>query len=301
MFGRKKRKRNVVVVDKIEVNKKEKCSDVLNKKGIVSMASGGNRFRVLTINVHGFVSGSTLRFKNNVNELVSILNPLQLDLIAVEEVLNDSNWKEFGDKLGLKSLIFDATYGDHHGNGFVSRYPIKSWSSERSSFACAGGRRGILQCSVDHPLISNRLFGVTHLDHRNEDDRLKQIKQFSPHKTNIDILFGDMNALTRQDYSDRYLRENILFKREKSSWERPRFDLTRLITEEWGYEDAFTKINPTLKDEQVVTCDYGTRIDYIYLHPRLNEQWTLSQCQIIDTKGATDHNAIFAEFQIKTN
>ena len=260
-------------------------------------------FRIATINVHGFVSGSSRGLKNNVNDLVSILNPLQLDLVAVEEVLNDSNWNEFCEKLSLKDIIFDATYGDDHGNGFASRYPIKSWSSQRSSFACSGGRRGIIQCSlqIDHPFISNRLFGVTHLDHRNEDDRLKQIKEFEPHKNQIDILFGDMNALTREDYSDHYYREEIVLKREKSSWEKPRFDLTRLITEEWGYQDAFTKLNPTLKDEQVVTCDYGTRIDYIYIHPRLNEQWKLSKCEIIDTKGATDHNAVFAQFQFMTN
>lgn len=270
------------------------------------MTSGGKlfeRFRVATINVHGFVSGSLCGFKNNVDSLVSILNPLQLDLLAVEEVLNDSNWKEFCEKLSLKHFIFNATYGNHHGNGFASRYPIESWSSQLSNFSCAGGRRGILQCSlqIDHPLIRNRLFGVTHLDHLNENDRLKQIKEFKPHHNNIDILFGDMNALTREDYSDQYFRENILLKREKSSWERPRFDLTRLITEEWGYEDAFRKFNPNLKDEQVVTCDYRTRIDYIYIHPRLNEQWKLSKCEIIDTKGATDHNAIFAEFQFIAN
>ena len=257
-------------------------------------------FRLATINVHGFSSGPSRGSINNVNELVSILNPLNLDLLAIEEVVNDKNWTNFCEKLSLKYFIFDETFAKFHGNGFASRYPIRSSSSQRASFSCSGGKRGILQCSldIDHPLISNRLFAVTHLDHLNEDNRLKQIKEFKPHKNNIDILFGDMNALTREDYSDQYYRDEIIRKREKSSWERPRFDLTRLITEEWGYEDILTKFNPQLKDEQIVTCDYGTRIDYIYVHPRLNEQWKLIKCQIIDTKGATDHNAVFAEFEL---
>ncbi len=54
-----------------------------------------------------------------------------------------------------------------------------------------------------------------------------------------------------------------------------------------------------MKDEQVVTCDYGTRIDYIYVQPRIYDQWKLTKCEIIDTKGATDHNAILAEFEVK--
>jgi endonuclease/exonuclease/phosphatase family metal-dependent hydrolase len=257
-------------------------------------------FRLATINVHSFQGRLTSR--NNVDDLVTILNPLNLDLLAAEEVYNDENWSNFCENLSLKSFIFDATYGEYHGNGIASRYPIQSFSSQRQSFSCQGGTRSLLQCYLDgdHPFIQNRLFAVTHLDHLNEDDRLKQIKEFNPHKRNIDILLGDMNALTREDYSDDYYRDIVVGRREKSRWEKPRFDLTKLITNEWNYQDAFKLINPQLKDEEVVTCDYGTRIDYIYVHPRVNDQWSLNKCQIIDTKRATDHNIVFAEFIEKT-
>ncbi len=33
---------------------------------------------------------------------------------------------------------------------------------------------------------------------------------------------------------------------------------------------------------------------------RVNDQWTLTNCQVIDTKGATDHNGILAEFELKS-
>jgi exonuclease III len=256
-------------------------------------------FRLATINVHSFQSRS---HKNNVDDLVTILNPLNLDLLAVEEVCNDNNWSNFCQNLSLKSFIFEASYGKYHGNGIASRHLIQSSSNQRASFSCPGGIRSFLQCSLDgdHPFIQNRLFAVTHLDHLNEDNRLKQIYEFKPQKKNIDILMGDMNALTRDDYSDHYYRDIVVGKREISGWEKPRFDLTKLIRDEWGYEDAFRSFNPQLKDEQVVTCDYGTRIDYIYVHPRIYDQWKLTKCEIIDTKGATDHNAIFAEFTQKT-
>ncbi|CAF3643348.1 unnamed protein product [Adineta steineri] len=227
-------------------------------------------FRLVTINVHSF--NSAVGHNNNVNELVSILKPLDLDLLAVEE---------------------------YHGNGIASRYPIINASTRPIDFRCSGGKRSILQFGLDgdHPFVINRLFAVTHLDHLDEDDRLAQIQYFKPHKQNIDILIGDMNALTRDDYSDDYYTNIVAGKRETYGWEKPRFDLTRLITQEWHYQDALKLLHPTLKDEQLVTCAYGTRIDYIYLRPCRDDQWKLSKCSIINTQPATDHNAIFAEFE----
>ncbi|CAF3455014.1 unnamed protein product, partial [Rotaria sp. Silwood2] len=150
--------------------------------------------------------------------------------------------------------------------------------------------RSLLQCRLagDHQFVKDRIFAVTHLDHFNEDDRLSQIKEFNPYEQNIDILIGDMNSLTREDYSDNYYQNKIVKVRQNSHWEEPRFDLTNLIKHEWNYQDAFSLMNPSLKNEQVSTCNYATRIDYIYLRPRKDDQWILTDCSIIDTTGATD-------------
>jgi hypothetical protein len=110
---------------------------------------------------------------------------------------------------------------------------------------------------------------------------------------------GDMNALTRSDYSDDYYRKNLVELRKKSYWEKPCFDLTELITNQWNFQDAFKQINPNAKDEQVVTCRFKTRIDYIYLRPRPDDLWILKECSIINTENATDHNAVFAVFEQK--
>ncbi|UJR24600.1 hypothetical protein I4U23_005975 [Adineta vaga] len=251
-------------------------------------------FRLATINVHGFESA--IRKQNNVNELVSILKPLNLDFLAVEEVCNDQSWINFCQQLSLNYHLFDSTYGDSYGNGIASRYPIVSSFSRPINFTSPGGKRSILQCRLggDHPFVQDRSFAVTHLDHINEDARLKQMKYFQP---NVDILIGDMNALTKDDYTEEYYQRIVAGKREESSWEKPRFDLTNLITEKWGYQDVFRLVNPELKDEKVITCAYGTRIDYIYLRLRDNDQWKLSKCWIINTQPATDHNAIITEFE----
>jgi len=243
-------------------------------------------FRLATINVRSFLN--VLTRKNNVQDLVSIIKPLNLDLLAVQEIHNDHNWSNFCQNLSFKYSIFGGNYEKSHGNGIASRYPI--------TFQLHQSTRSILQCRLggDHPFVKDRLFGVTHLDHLNEDDRLKQIEYFKPHEENIDILMGDMNSLTRDDYSDDYY-ENVVVKK----CEKPCFDLTNLITKQWNYQDVFKLVNPQAKDKQVATCENGTRIDYIYVNPCVNDLWKLTECSIINTKGVTDHKVVLAVFEQK--
>jgi endonuclease/exonuclease/phosphatase family metal-dependent hydrolase len=257
-------------------------------------------FRLATINVHSFSNPKT--HKNSIDDLVLILKPFNLDLIVVQEIQNNKTWEKFCQNLSLTNFIYGSSEGEYFGNGIASRLPIRSHTNQKSTSFYRDGTRSLLQCCLDHdhPFIKDRIFAVTHLDPVDEDDRLKQINEFNPHKRNIDILLGDMNALTREDYSDDYYQKKVVDIRENSGWEKPRFDLTKLITNDWGYQDAFKLINPQLKDEQVATSRFETRVDYIYVHPRVNHQWTLTKCQLIDTKGATDHHAVFAEFTLKS-
>lgn len=256
-------------------------------------------FRLATINVHRFTHPVT--YDNNIQELVAILKPYNLDLIAVQEINCSKSWSSFCNLLGLDYFVFGPSESSSFGNGIASRYPIKSSKNIEANRSKYGATRSLLQVNLDgsHPFVKDRIFSVTHLDHRNENYRLEQIRKFDPLKNSIDILMGDMNSLTRDDYSDNYYQTNVYELREKSEWEKPCFDVTQLIKNQWTYIDAFKQINPDLKDEQIATCRFGTRIDYIYLRPRLNDSWILEDCSIIDTKNATDHNVIFAVFKMQ--
>ena len=176
------------------------------------------RFRLATVNVHLFRNPSG--FEGNLNDLVTILEPLDLDLIAVQEIQNNDKWKKFSSRLSLQHSFYGQCNGEILGNGIASRFPIQSPLNVRS-ISCAGEARSFLQCSLrgDHPFIRNRLFAVTHLDYLDEEVRLAQINEFNPHHRNVDVLVGDMNALTREDYSDQYFHERIVDKRERSQWE----------------------------------------------------------------------------------
>ncbi|UJR24601.1 hypothetical protein I4U23_005976 [Adineta vaga] len=226
-------------------------------------------FRIATVNIHQFRLAT---YSKNINSLVSVLQPLQLDLIAVQEINNDYHWHQFCEQLGLKNSIIGKCDEWFLSNGIASQHPIISHSNQIGILSCPGEKRAMLQCRLggDHPFVQDRSFAVTHLDHIDEDDRLAQIKEFDPVKHNIDILMGDMNALTRDDYSDNYYQNMIVHKREKSSWEKPHFDLTQLIREEWNYQDAFRLANPHAKDKEVVTCAMELElIIFIYVHVRM--------------------------------
>jgi exonuclease III len=257
------------------------------------------KFRIGTVNVHSF--RSPFSRKSNAKVLASILAPYNLDVLAVEEMRNDSNWTSLHEQLSLNYSIVGLSGGLSFGNAIASRHPIIDYSNKISEHEYVGGTRAMLQCRFggDHPFIKNRRFAVTHLDHFDEGDRLMQINEFAPYNHNINILVGDMNALTQNDYSDKYLRDIITVKREQNGWEKPRFELTELLTTTWGFQDAFRSINSELKDARVVTCPYGTRIDYIYHHPLRNDEWKLTECFIVDTRRSTDHNAVIATFELK--
>lgn len=267
----------------------------------MAQAAEKNVFRIATINVHSF--RNPWKAETNAKDLANLLKPLDLDLVAVEEANNSKSLEIFQHHLALRHVIFGESYAAWEGNAVISRYPFRSHEHHMADHRCRGGMRSILrfQLEGDHPFLPDRNFAVTHLDYLNEDDRLAQMSTFAPHRTNTNILMGDMNAITREDYSDQYYREIVYGKREETRWELPRFDLIRSITETFGFRDAFREMNPDAKDELVATCPYGTRIDYIFYRPIVDDSWTLRRCSLVDTLRYTDHKAVLAEFQTQNN
>lgn len=256
------------------------------------------KFRIGTVNVHSF--RSPFSRKSNAKVLASILAPYKLDVLAVQEMRDDHNWTTLHQSLSLPYSAVGLSGGVSFGNAIASRYPIVEQVNQITQRYYTGGSRAVLRCRFAdaHPFLASRTLAVTHLDHFDEDDRLLQIDEFSGTMRDADVLMGDMNALTREDYSDVYLQNVVAAKRESSGWEQPKFDVVRLLTQTWGLQDAFTQTNPNVKDARLVTCPYGTRIDYIFHRPLCNDDWRVTECVIVDTRRSTDHSAIIATFEI---
>lgn len=259
--------------------------------------STGLEFRILTINVFSFTNpknGST-----NVNELAKILKPLHLDLLCMQEAIDTTDLSSLQEQLSLPYKIFAPSFSNTQGNAAISKYPFQSHVNTFTTYHAIGGRRSVLEFRLDgdHPFLKNRLFAVTHLDHLDENDRVAQIKSFNLDTRGISVLIGDMNSLTRSDYTDSYYEKAVYQRRKQVGWELPQFLVTDILKYELGYEDIFQMLNPNLKDSKVVTCEYGTRIDYIFFRRLEEDNWSPKTSSIIDVKGATDHQGVLAVFQ----
>lgn len=164
--------------------------------------------------------------------------------------------------------------------------------------------------------------GVAHLDHVCEKKRLSQLRgvlralhnpgqipaasararkgKSSPPEQRCSglcelpcVLLGDLNALTRNDYSDDQWAR-VARVREKSHWEAPVSNLTDTLRDN-GMVDCWdcARSAPPLP---LSTCRYDTRIDYIFLDKAMYERTRVHQCEVVPTRGATDHELVVAEF-----
>ena len=136
-----------------------------------------------------------------------------------------------------------------------------------------------------------------HLDHRTEPKRLWEIKDI---RKALDTIFeedrcqiwtGDFNALTIDDYTQDELKE-IARIREQNSWEAPKSELTKKITNEYGFVDTRSCVKSCLP---IKTCRFGTRIDYIFASPQLLDKFDVIEV-IHDTDTASDHQMVVAKF-----
>jgi endonuclease/exonuclease/phosphatase family metal-dependent hydrolase len=162
-------------------------------------------FKVATLNVHEWLDSNGLE---NTERLADVINPLHLDLLALEEVLHTDSLTMLAKLLGMPFIAFAD--GDLHGNAFLSRHKFLKTKSKLVSID-THDKRSMLQVNLDHPFaLENRIdFYVTHLDHAVETVRIQQLDEFKTMWTtngNIQVVLGDFNSLTLSDYTPNYLK-----------------------------------------------------------------------------------------------
>lgn len=196
-------------------------------------------FKLLTLNIahgrgpimhQGLVKQRTiLKWMGKIAELLQDLDP---DVVALQEVDEDSQWNG---NLDLLEFLREhagypfAAYGMHnrragkyklnYGNAFLSRHPILdeqvvAFDTKRI------GNKGFLYCRCDTPL-GNLDFINLHLDFKSRQSRLIQcheVKRFVLEKEieygvenrYTPIVMGDFNAqITRETDASRFLLEEV--------------------------------------------------------------------------------------------
>jgi exonuclease III len=248
-------------------------------------------FRIATLNVFEWKTEN--RIDNNVSALIELLKPLNLDCLAMQEVKQDNNLKQLMYALDMPHKSFSESYKNNTGECFISKNRIIKQQRVYTD------GRSMLSIQIDHSFCktNNVQFLVTHLDHIYEKSRFQQLKYMSSKlfcDNGVSLLLGDLNSLCQQDYSQDYLQK-IVQSRAKALWELPKFDVIKLV-QDLGFSDCWRELNDDVWDDQVSTCRFGTRIDYIWRKGAL-KNWKLSECQIVNTQGASDHEMVMATFR----
>jgi endonuclease/exonuclease/phosphatase family metal-dependent hydrolase len=270
-----------------------------------------SQFRMGTINVHFFCN---LKDQSNVHHLANLLNPMSFDVLAIQEALHTDkppgvsqerhyHLKLLSELLELPHIAFCNTSYEF-GNAILSRIPFTNSVEYCTEAVKDHSARGMLGIQLDNEFFkdNNATLYVTHLDQINEQLRLKQMNQFEEHIRDVNglqLIAGDFNALTFDDYSDDYFNIHIHDVRQRNSWEGPQNLLTNQMKKN-GYHDCWREMNKDAINDDVVTCIYKTRIDYIWRRGELQNGWKINECKIFSTENATDHNGILIDF-IKTS
>jgi endonuclease/exonuclease/phosphatase family metal-dependent hydrolase len=266
------------------------------RKKISLIPTEPTRLRVATLNVHEWMDSKK---GSNVNRLCTLLRPLGIDVLALQEtnMFQPENFTKLQKALEMEFMHYSATHNDIHGNTFLSRYPISPLSSHVSRAAHI--KRGICAITVDHPFAKENSvrFMCTHLDHKYEENRMKQLVDMEHHvigssSSTYDILLGDFNALTLDDYTTEFASK-ITEVRLRGKWEKPMENVTNYI-KRIGFQDLYRTVNVFAKDRG--TCRFGTRIDYVYGRGELQNGWELSECTIKSSENTTDHEIVLATF-----
>lgn len=159
-----------------------------------------------------------------------------------------------------------------------------------------------------HPVVGPMQIYSLHLDHVWEKNRQRQFEALLEQRLNATgslphIIMGDFNAITETDYSTWYEKKMIRDVRENGKWEPPTYTLMQYI-KSLGYIDLWRHLNPEIKDSDVTTCAYNTRIDYIFVSPSLAAfiDWEHEKTYSHILNGVThsDHYPVMANIQFKT-
>eukprot|EP00039_Didymoeca_costata_P016996 m.310581 g.310581 ORF g.310581 m.310581 type:complete len:305 (-) comp16478_c0_seq5:124-1038(-) len=221
--------------------------------------------RVLTYNVMRFVSPSDKSC--TFDKIASALERHKPTLVALNEVdirgtAHENPIAELARRLGGYHFAFYGHVKGHYGNALLSEYPIL----RKREMRLRGGSqvqfpvgttklngekvkegekftivRGFLQCDIQIGLAEITV-GVTHLDHISDKERAIQLQHIvevlkAENKLDKTVLLGDLNSLTRSDYTP-VEWESLEKRHGEKGWNPPEHGCLEVLENE-GFWDAY--------------------------------------------------------------
>ncbi|XP_042517000.1 uncharacterized protein LOC122091218 [Macadamia integrifolia] len=240
--------------------------------------------------------GESLRSRRSILE---VLREVDADILALQGVKaeEEKGMKPLSDlatALGME-YIFAESWAPEYGNAILSKWPIKKWQAQRifddTDF------RNVLKATIDVPQAGEINFYCTHLDHLDENWRMKQIHAIIQSNDEPHILAGGLNSLDEADYSvERW--SDIVKYYEEIGKPTPKVDVMKFLKGK-RYVDSkdFTgeceSVVMIAKGQNVQgTCKYGTRVDYLLASPGLPYKFVPGSYSVMSSKGTSDHHMV---------
>jgi endonuclease/exonuclease/phosphatase family metal-dependent hydrolase len=233
------------------------------------------RVAVLTYNIY---HGQDANGGSNLDAVAGIINSLEPDLVALQEVDNKTRrakgldlTAELSKRTGMKGIFGKAM--DYDGGGYgeavLSRYNVLETKNNLLPHTDKAEPRAALEILVELSGGVKIAFVGTHLDHqRDQNNRMMQTNRFMELYENYElpiILAGDLNAI-------------------------PGSDPINLLGRQWSYA---TQDNPLPTFPSVKPA---RKIDYIMFKPK--GRWRVVEVRVIDEKVASDHCPVFVVLEL---
>jgi len=233
------------------------------------------RVAVLTYNIY---HGEDANGGSNLDAVAGIINSLEPDLVALQEVDNKTArakgldlTAELSRRTGMQGVFGKAM--DYDGGGYgeavLSRYPVIETKNNPLPHSVKAEPRAALEVHIELPGGVKMAFIGTHLDHqRDQSNRMMQTKRIMELYENYDlpiVLAGDLNAA-------------------------PGSDPINLLRRQWS-DAARDDPRPTFPSVKP-----ARKIDYIMYKPK--GQWKVVDVRVIDEKVASDHCPVFAVLEL---
>ncbi|KAF8387964.1 hypothetical protein HHK36_026630 [Tetracentron sinense] len=220
--------------------------------------------------------------------ILEILKEVDADILALQDVKaeEEKGMKPLSDLAGALGMeyVFAESWAPEYGNAILSKWPIKRWKVQKiyddTDF------RNVLKATVDVPQTGEVNFNCTHLDHLNENWRMKQLNAIIQSNDGPHILAGGLNSLEETDYSaERWM--DILKFYEKMGKPKPKVEVMRFLKGK-QYVDAKDFAGEYVQG----TCKYGTRVDYILASPESPYKFIPGSYSVVSSKGTSDHHLV---------
>ncbi|XP_019058491.1 PREDICTED: uncharacterized protein LOC104817622 [Tarenaya hassleriana] len=158
--------------------------------------------------------------------------------------------------------------------------------------------RNVLKATIDVPVTGEVEFHCTHLDHLDENWRMKQIDAIIRSSNGVPhILAGALNSLDETDYSPERWTDIVKYYEEMGK-PVPRAEVMRFLkskeyTDAKDYAGECESVVVVAKGQSVQgTCKYGTRVDYIMASPESPYEFVPGSYSVLSSKGTSDHHVV---------